>query len=117
MFDWLIAWIMSLDASLRPAVITGGATLIAALFGFTAVFIQIGRQARNAIKQNKLNEALKLKVQIYEETLKVSRKAQDAVSDFTSYLRNFSTTLSFIREATLNALVRLCLRIMRVLKS
>lgn len=96
--DQVTAWLMSLDASIRPAVITGGATLFAAVVGFSAVFIQIGRQARNAIKQNKLNEAQKLKLEIYKETLATSREAEDRVQQISSYLRNFSTLVGFARD-------------------
>jgi hypothetical protein len=96
--DWITTAIMSLDPSIRSAVITAGATCVAALVGFTAVFFQIGRQSRNAIEQNRKNEALKLKVQIYDETLETSHKAQDAISDLAGYLRGFSTALFFSDE-------------------
>jgi hypothetical protein len=80
---------MTLDPSIRAAVITAVTTVVTAVAGFAAVVFQIGRQSQHAIRQNRLNETLKLKVQIYERTLAISRTAQEAVSALAGYLRNF----------------------------
>ncbi|NLS02280.1 hypothetical protein HGP14_02710 [Rhizobium sp. P32RR-XVIII] len=90
---------LSLENSTRVALITASATCLSALIGFTAVFIQIGRQGRNAIKANRQNEALKRKVEIYERTLETSRKAQDASSVLSNYLHNFDMSVQFAKAA------------------
>ncbi|TBB88242.1 hypothetical protein ELH41_16045 [Rhizobium ruizarguesonis] len=77
----------------QAAVITATATCASALIGFTAVFVQIGRQGRNAIRANTKNEELKRKVEIYERTLEATRKAAVAALDLTAYLRRFRTSL------------------------
>lgn len=95
-------WWTSIDPTIRPAVISSLATVLTAVVGLGVVFFQIGRQARNAIKQNKLNEAIKLKISIYDQTVATSEKAQAAVIEFTSFLRQFSLHLNFIRVAKEN---------------
>ncbi len=91
MFDFLAG----IDEQLRAPLITASATCISALLGFTAVFIQIGRQGRNAVRANTKNEQIKRKVEIYELTLETSRAAQAAASDLTAYLQRFRTSLLF----------------------
>ncbi|TBZ89999.1 hypothetical protein E0H53_09510 [Rhizobium leguminosarum bv. viciae] len=77
----------------QAAVITATATCLSALIGFTAVFIQIGRQGRNAIKANTKNEELKRKVEIYERMLEATRTAAVAALDVTGYLGRFRSSL------------------------
>ncbi|MGO4196531.1 hypothetical protein AB4Z13_14305 [Rhizobium sp. YAF28] len=87
----------TLQAPVQAALITGSATCLAALIGFTAVFIQIGRQGRNAIKANTQNEKLKRKVEIYEKTLKITQGAQEAIQSLTSYLGKIETSFMLAR--------------------
>lgn len=82
-----------LDPPVQAAVITAGATCISALIGFTAVFIQIGRQGKNAIKANRQNEALKRKVEIYERTLEKSQAAREALTELTTFLRLYTSAV------------------------
>jgi hypothetical protein len=84
-------WWLSLDPSVQAAAIAAGATLLAAAAGFWV----IGTQAAHAVWQNRRNEALKLKVRIYEQATQTSGTAQDAVSELTAYLRHFDIQLRF----------------------
>lgn len=95
-------WWNSLEPAVKAAIISAGVACVTTVLGFFAVAFQIGRQGHNAVRQSKLNEALKLKVQIYEQTLEVSRHAQAAVSSLTSYLRNFEMSMQFSRLAAAN---------------
>lgn len=99
MSDWWIGllfdWWIGLDGPLKAATVTAGATVISSIVGFTAVFIQIGRQGRNAINANRQNEALKRKAAIYERTLETSDRVQEAVSALTVYLAGFGTEVRF----------------------
>jgi hypothetical protein len=99
MIDQLNLWIQQFDPSVRPGVVTGIATLFAAFLGFSGVILTIRQQGKNAIRQNKVTEAVKLKVQIYREALETSQRAASSVSDLTSFLRTFQMALSFSRGA------------------
>ncbi|MDC9807957.1 hypothetical protein [Rhizobium binxianense] len=90
-------FLSNLGAPVQGALITATATCIAALVGFRAVFIQIGRQGSNAIAANTKNEQLKRKVEIYERTLETSNRAQKAALELMSYLRGFSLNLATIK--------------------
>jgi hypothetical protein len=87
----------SLQPPVQAALITGSATFLAALIGFSAVFIQIGRQGRNAIKANTQNEVLKRKIEIYERTLDTTQRAQEAILDLTSYLNKIEASFMLAR--------------------
>ncbi|MGO8421072.1 hypothetical protein ACC807_30545 [Rhizobium ruizarguesonis] len=89
-------WLSNIDAPVRGALITATATCLSALVGFTAVFLQIGRQGRNAIAANTKNEQLKRKVEIYERTLETSRTAQKATLELTSFLRRYGMNLATV---------------------
>ena len=95
----MIDWWLALDPITRAATITGSATGLSAIIGFTAIFFQIGRQGKNAIRQNRLNEALKLKVQIYEMTIETSQKAEEAAHELTGFLMKFEINLRFVKHA------------------
>jgi len=87
-----------LQPPVLAALIGAAATCLASVIGFTAVFIQIGRQGRNAIIANQFNEALKRKVEIYELTLGTTRKAQEATTALSSYLRMFGSQVDICRD-------------------
>jgi hypothetical protein len=74
------------------------ATLIAATVSALVVVHQIGRQARNALKQSRHNEALKLKLEIYKDIIGITRDASNAISDLSSFARNFPMNLSFAQQ-------------------
>jgi hypothetical protein len=57
------------------------ATVLSLTIGFFVVVYQIGRQAQNALKQSRENEAIKLKLEVYKDITGVSREALDAIGD------------------------------------
>jgi len=63
--------------------------------GFAVIFYQLARQSKNAIEQNRRNESLKLKVQIYEKVIGTCSAAQDAVMQFTNYISVLDLQLLF----------------------
>ena len=95
---------VSSEPAVRAALVTASATCLSSVVGFTAVVWQIGRQGKNAIRANKQSEALKRKIEIYEQTLETSKKAQDAASAVMSYLRRFEVNVSFARAVPLSGL-------------
>src|ERR1700730_14767474 len=96
-----------LPPSEQSTLITASATILAATIGAFVVICQIGRQARNAIKQNRDNEAVKLKLEVYRDITAISREASSAVGNFSSLIRQFHSDLVFARrmQAELNAYV------------
>jgi hypothetical protein len=92
-------------AAEKNTVIASLATIFAAIIGALVVIYQIGRQARNAIEQNRSNEALKLKLEVYKDIIRISREASNAITDLSSFIRQFHVTLSLARQtqAELNA--------------
>ena len=67
------------------AMIGAIATVVAGVIGALVVVWQIGRQARDAIRQTRHNETLKLKLKVYEEIIATCRSASDAVVNLSSY--------------------------------
>jgi hypothetical protein len=82
-----------MDLTSHAAAITAGATILAALLAAFMIMFQIGRQAHNAIEQNKRNEAMKLRLKVYEEFSQPAEAMMRAESEFSSYVRNFVTEL------------------------
>jgi hypothetical protein len=74
------------------------ATVLAATIGAYAVVYQMGWQARNAIKLNRHNEALKLKLEVYKDIVGISRKASESISDVSAFIRKFQSNLSLARQ-------------------
>jgi hypothetical protein len=91
-----------MDPALKPAIVTAGATALAAVIAALMIMYQIARQGRNAIEQNKRNEAMKLRLKIYEEFSAPAEAMMRAEGAFSSYVRNFVTELELRRviEAT-----------------
>lgn len=83
-------------SAIQAAVIGAFATVMAATFGALAVIAQIGRQARNAIDQSRLNEAMKLRLQVYEEVVGICRRASNAEVELSSFVRNFSMEVNSV---------------------
>jgi hypothetical protein len=101
-WDQFLACWHALPPEAKSTIIASGvggvATILAATIGALVVLGQIGRQARNAIKQNKHNEALKLRLEVYKDIVGISRKASDAISDLSAFIRKFQSTLSLARQ-------------------
>ena len=84
-------------AVVRGAVAATG-SLIVAVFGAGAIIYQIGRQAGNAIRQNRHNETLKLKLDIYKDIIAVCRTSSDAEVDMSSLIRLFYTEMVIFKQ-------------------
>jgi len=74
------------------------ATILAALISAYVIIRQIGKQARNAIKQSRDNEALKLKLEIYKDIIGISRETSRAISDLKSFVWQFQLALTLSRQ-------------------
>jgi hypothetical protein len=86
LYDWIVSWPPQLQPALISGLITASTTALSAAFGFGVVYFQLGRQGRNAIEQSRKNEALKLKVQIYQSVTETADKAEAAIREFSSFL-------------------------------
>lgn len=87
--NFAIAWWSAADYTAQATAILALATFLVGLIGFVGVFWQIGRQAKSAITQNRLNEASKLKLEIYRGILDTCELSSSAEIALSSYLRNF----------------------------
>jgi hypothetical protein len=88
-----------IEAASRPAIITGGCTIAAAVGTALVVFWQLRKQAVNTITANKHNEAMKLKKEVYEELREACTAAQSASHLLDRYLSQFLTDLRLARIA------------------
>jgi hypothetical protein len=93
-----VSWWTTLTPQIQGALIGAAATALAAVLGFTAIFIQLGRQARNAIAQNRENERTKLKLKIYEDIVAICAQASDAEITFSGYIRSYLMNVSIARS-------------------
>jgi hypothetical protein len=73
-------------------------TIIAACIGALVVIWQISRQARNAIRQNRENEALKLKLEVYKDIIGITRGASHAAGELANFVRRFHMNLALARQ-------------------
>ena len=87
-------WWVALLPGTKAAIITGSATIAAACLAAFVVMLQIGSQARNAIRQNKENEALKLKLGIYQHILTVCKSAEDGEAAYSTFVRMFENSIA-----------------------
>jgi len=98
MWDSVKALWDGLPIQLQTAVASVVATIVTGSFGAVFVIWQIGRQARNAIRQGQHNETLKLKLKIYEDIIAICRDASAAESDLSTYIRLFESAVSACRQ-------------------
>jgi hypothetical protein len=82
----------------KAAIVGALATVAAATLGAIAVVLQIGKQARAAIDQNRHNESMKLKLQVYQEIVAICRNASDAEVALSSYIRSFSLDIAVSKQ-------------------
>jgi hypothetical protein len=94
MWDAIDLWWLGIAPPIKGALVGALATVSAATFGAIVVFRQIGRQARNAIDQNRINEATKLKLEQYRAFTDLTRVAGDEVVDFMSRVARFVGALN-----------------------
>jgi hypothetical protein len=78
------------------------AAILSVSIGFLVVMYQIGTQARNALKQSRENEAVKLKLEVYKDIIAISRDASTAVGDFASLIDRFHSSLLFARQTQID---------------
>lgn len=90
-------WWTSLEVQLRMALINATATLIAAIVAALVVALQVRAQGKNAIAQSEKNEAIKLKLQIYEKILAICAEASEAQLNYSSFVRMFPISLRNIK--------------------
>jgi hypothetical protein len=100
---WLTAKVQpshihTMDGGLTGALIDGGATIVAAAIAAGIVFIQIGRQARDAIEQSRHSEGLKLKLEIYREITRICAAQEDASTSFNTKVRLLATQAAAVLE-------------------
>lgn len=93
-----------LSPPMQAALIGAIATVVTATLGASLVVWQIGRQANNAITQNRHNEVLKLKLKIYEEIVDTCRDASNAETDISSYVRLFQANIAVCRNLSVGGL-------------
>lgn len=89
----MLTWWNSLPAEFKAALPGAGATLVAALLGVGGIVWQIGRQARAAIEQQRVSEAIKLKLGLYQDVVEVCQYVTDAEVAFSSFVQNFVAQL------------------------
>lgn len=97
-------WWFAQSNDVKGALYGAAATLVVGVIGFIAVVVQIGRQARHAVEQNKLNEAAKLKLEIYRAILETCDAANEASLELNACLRTIALEL---RNANFMAGLRL----------
>jgi hypothetical protein len=86
------------DPALKPPIITGAFTILAAMGGALVVLWQLRRQAANTIDANRKNEAIKLKKEVYEELVEVCRDGTDAGSKLYHYVQRFALDVGLLRH-------------------
>lgn len=93
------AWWGGLSTEIQAALIGGGSTVGAALFGVLAVIAQIrsqGRQSRAAIAEA---ERRKINAALYEDAVSICRGLADASIEFGTKLRSMSMDIEIAAKA------------------
>lgn len=83
----------------KAAVIGAGATLLAALFGFGALVVQMRAQARESRHAIAENERRKLKAAMYEDAVKVANELSDAITELSTMTRTMAVQIVAAAEA------------------
>ena len=87
-----------LPTEIQVAAVAALTTVGTATVGAYLVVWQIGKQARNAIQQNRHNEALKLKLEVYKNITEICRDASVAETRLSSYVRQFEIDVALFRQ-------------------
>jgi hypothetical protein len=94
MWDAVELWWLAISPPTKAALVGALATVLAASIAAYVVFKQIGRQALNAINQNRINEATKLKLEQYRAFVDLTRAAGDEAMDLMSRIARFTGALN-----------------------
>lgn len=92
-------WWWALPDELKGAIYGALATVCAAALGAWGIIHQIGRQAGHAISQAKLNERIRLKLQVYEGIAKVWEDASNASTLLPGTVNRISTAIRFAQTS------------------
>lgn len=87
--DFIVSFWNSLSPEMKTTAIVQAVSVATAIMGVMLVVWQIGRQARNARQQTRHTEALKLKMQVYQEVSKLCADATDGEVEFAAFLWRF----------------------------
>lgn len=90
---YIIARWPTLDVALKPSVISGAFTILAAMGGALVVFWQLRRQAENTIRANRHNEMMKLKKEVYIEILLTCKTAMEGNRALHQFVTRFRSDL------------------------
>lgn len=91
--DVLALW-QEFPIELQGSFINAAATILTGTLAAFLVLYQIGRQARHALNQNRHNETLKLKLQMYKEIVALCEAAGLHELDLSSFVQKFSMEVS-----------------------
>jgi hypothetical protein len=83
----------------RAAAIGAVATALTAAAGVLAIIWQIGEQARHTREETKHSEGLKLRLDVYRDTIPLSRDAQGALGELNSKLSVLKINLAVASQA------------------
>jgi hypothetical protein len=95
---YIIAQWPAIDATIKPAIVSGAFTIVAATGGALVVFWQLRKQAENTARANRHTEALKLKKEVYEEFVKLCRKGSEAAAKLYDYVQRFGADVGLLRQ-------------------
>jgi hypothetical protein len=95
---YIIAQWPAINATIKPAIISGTFTIVAAMGGALVVFWQLRKQAENTARANRHTEALKLKKEVYEEMASLCRKGSDSAAKLYHYVQRFAGDVGLLRE-------------------
>jgi hypothetical protein len=90
---YIIAQWPVIEATLKPAIISGAFTILAAMGGALVVFWQLRKQAENTIRANRHNEMMKLKKEVYIEILSTCKTAMAANRALQQFVVRFRSDL------------------------
>jgi hypothetical protein len=86
---YIIAQWSVIESNIKPAIISGAFTIVAAMGGALVIFWQLRKQAENTVKSNLQSEKLKLVKEIYEDLLDACHEVHEAAATLDSYVQDF----------------------------
>jgi hypothetical protein len=86
---YVIAQWPTIEGTIKPAIVSGAFTIVAAMGGAFVVFWQLRKQAENTARSNLQSEKLKLTREIYEDLLDACHDVHESVATLDSYVQDF----------------------------